>query len=124
MITQRREFDVVFGVICQFCSLLSFQVIHKQIHRTVSVREKVDLISCPHGENILVVVVGDVDGFLCFEIIDPHVVGHTAFVVLPCSELTEHAIKGHFFAIRRIRTPASRGERKLFRQSSFFRHLE
>ena len=104
------ELDVVVLEVGHLLRLLGRRVVDKDVHRAVTVREEVDLVAHPHGEDVLGVVVGHVlHGFLV-RVVDPDVVGHAAFVILPRAELTHHAVVSQTSAVGRVAAKAALGQ--------------
>ena len=118
LVTERGPLDVVIGVVRHLGGLLGRPVIAEQVHRAVTVGAEIHLVSNPHWEDVLCVVVGDVLDLLRFEVVNPHIVGHTAAIVFPSAELTHHAVVGNLLAIRRIRNPATFGQGQLLGQAT------
>ena len=93
---------------------LGLRVIDEDVHGHVTVGGEVDLVSHPHGEYVLGDVVGDFLDLL--PVIDPDLVGHSATIVFPCTELPHDPVVGEFPAVRGITAETS------FRKRDFLRH--
>ena len=104
------ELDVVVLEVGHLARLLRRRVVDEDVHRAVAVGEEIDLVAHPHGEDVLGVVVGHVlHGFLV-RVVDPDVVGHAAFVILPRAELTHHAVVSQTSAVGCVAAKAALGQ--------------
>ena len=112
------ELDVVVLEVGHLLRLLRAGVVNEDVHRAVAVGEEVDFVAHPHGEDILGVVVGHVFDRLLVRIVDPDVVGHAAFVVLPGAELAHDTIVSQAPAVGCIAAKAAFGQGDHFGESA------
>ena len=112
-ISKRWEFHIIICVVGYFCGLFGIDVVTEDIHCPVAVGAEINLVACPHRENVLCIVVGDICKFLGVEVENPDVVSHSAMIVFPSAELTHHSVEGYFLSIGRIAYPAALAERQL-----------
>ena len=102
-----RELYVIFLEVGNLAGGAGAGVIGEQVHHHISVAGEENLVSYPHGEDILGGVVGNVGHLLGLGIVNPDVIGHAAAVVFPGAEFTHHAVVGHLFAVRAPGKPAA-----------------
>ena len=110
------ELDIILVIVGHLLCLLRAGVINEEVHDVVPVGSEEDLIADPHREDVLGDVVGHILDLLGLRIPDPDIVGHTAAVVLPGTELTHDAVVRQAFAVRGPGRPAA------FRKRIGFRH--
>ena len=97
----RRKFDVEIFEVGELLCFLRDKIDNKQIHPAVAIGNEIDLVvRSPHRANVLGRIVGQVFSRAGFEIVDPNVVGHSAAIMFPSSELAENAIERHFRIVR------------------------
>ena len=94
-------------------------MINKEIHRTITIRKVIDFIAYPHRENILRLIVSNILYLLLGRIINPYIIRHSTFIIFPGTELTHHPVISQPFAVGRITTETTFGQRNHLRQSAF-----
>ena len=117
-----REFDIVLGEVGYLFRLPGLCVVNENIHRAVAVGNEKDVITNPHGENVLSNVVRDVFYRLFPGIINPDIISHTTFVVFPGAEFAHGTIVGQLLPIWRVTAETALGQRDGIGQSAFLVH--
>ena len=107
----RGELAVVFAEVGHLLCLSAHGVVDEEVHRPVPVGEVVDLVSYPHREYVLGVVVGYLRELRGADCVYPDVVGLAAAVVFPCAELAEHPVHRESAAVGRVGAEAALGRR-------------
>ena len=120
LVAQGRILHIILRKIRQLLRFLALQVVAVHVHPLVliAVGHEIDLVAVPHREDILSRVLGDVLRVAALKIIDPDIIGLTAAVALPCTELAEDPVIGYLLAVRRKRTPGTSGEGQLIRHTA------
>ena len=95
------ELDIVVGVVCNLGDLAAGGIYAEEVHRHVPVRGEIDLLSDPHREYVLRIVLHYPLHLLRLGVICPYVVGHSAAIVFPGTELAHHPVVGQGLAVRR-----------------------
>ena len=126
MIAEGRKLDVEFREVGQFLRLLRAEIVHIEVELLVliAVRHEVNLVSCPHREDILCGVVRDVGRRLGLEIVDPDIVGLTAAISLPGAEFPEDTVVGHLGSVGGETAPAAPRQWELLGEAAVHGHLE
>ncbi len=104
LLAQRGELDVKLGEVGNLLRRCCLSVINIQIHSFVfvTVGQKIDFVTHPHGNYILGLVLSNVLELPGLKIVNPHIVRHAAAIPLPGPELAEDPVVGQFLVIGRV----------------------
>ena len=115
------ELDVEVLEIRDLGGRAALGVIHEEVHAHVPVGREEHLVAYPHREDVLGVVGGDVPDALA--VVDPHVVGHAAAIVLPGAEFAHDAVVCKFLSVSGIAAPAALRKGNLHGHRAVGRHF-
>ena len=115
------ELDVEIREVGDLRGSLRGSVVHEYVHVHVAVGHEIDLIADPHREDILCSIVSDLLDAL--SVIDPNLVGHTATVVFPCTELPHDTVVSQFLPIGGETAESTLGKGNLLGHSTLYRNL-
>ena len=119
-VAQGRELNGEFGEVRQTAGLPGFQVHHIEVGlmRLLALRDEINPISVPHGEDVLRRIAGKTGGFTGPEMMQPNLVGLAAAVALPGAEFAEDSVVGHLLTIRGETAPSTARHRQGLRNSA------
>ena len=115
-----REFHVVLGEVRHLTCLFCLRIVNEQVHRVIPIRKEIDLITNPHRKDILRLIVRNILYTFLLRIIHPDIIGHTALIVFPCTELTHYPVVSQLFSVGRIATKAALGQGNHLGKATFF----
>ena len=115
------ELDVEVREIRDLRRGLRGSVVHEYVHVHVAVGCEVYLVSDPHREDILGGVVSNL--LHALSVIDPDLVGHSAPVVFPGTELPHYAVVSQLLPVGGITAETTFGKGKLLRHAAVDRYL-